>query len=112
MLRQLAGQQESHGSLHLPGGDRRSLVVVGETRGFRGDTLEDIVHERVHDRHRLAGDTGVGMHLLEHLVDVNGVTLLPLVLLLFLVGFGDVLLGLAGLLGSLTARLWWHLDVY
>lgn len=49
VLGELTGQQEPHGGLHLPGGDRRTLVVVGETRRFRGDTLEDVVHERVHD---------------------------------------------------------------
>jgi hypothetical protein len=29
------------------------------------------VDERVHDGHRLGGDTGIGVHLLEHLVDVD-----------------------------------------
>lgn len=48
------------------------------------------------------------MDLLQHLVDVDGVALLPLVLLLFLVRLGDVLLGFAGLLGGLAASLGWH----
>lgn len=108
MLRQLAGEQEPHGGLHLPGRDRGPLVVVGQTGRLGGDALEDVVHERVHDRHRLTGDTGVGMDLLEHFVDVDGVALLPLVLLLFLIGLGDVLLGLARLLRCLSASLGWH----
>ena len=40
------------------------------TEDANGDLLEDVVDERVHDGHRLGGDTGVRVHLLEHLVDV------------------------------------------
>lgn len=110
MLGELTGQQEPHGGLHLPGGDGGTLVVVRQAGSLRGDAFEDVVHERVHDRHGLAGDTGVGVHLLQHLVDVDGVALLPLVLLLFLVRLGDVLLGLAGFLGGLSASLGWHVE--
>ena len=42
------------------------------------NTLEDIVDERIHDAHSLAGDTSVGMDLLQDLVDVDGVTLTSL----------------------------------
>lgn len=108
VLGELTGQQEPDRGLDLPGGDGRSLVVVGETRGFGGDAFEDVVHERVHDRHGLAGDTGVGVDLLQHLVDVDGVALLPLMLLLLLVGLRDVLLGLARFLGGLTTGLGRH----
>lgn len=108
VLGELAGQQESDRRLHLPGRDRGTLVVMRQTRSLGGDALEYVVHERVHDRHRLAGDTGVGVDLFQHLVNVDGVALLPLVLLLFLICFGDVLLGLAGLLGRLTAGLGRH----
>jgi hypothetical protein len=31
-----------------------------------GDTLKDIVYERVEDCHGFVGDTGIRMHLLEH----------------------------------------------
>ena len=41
------------------------------------------------------------MDLLQHLVDVDGVGFLPLLLFL-LVALGDVLAGLASLLGSLS----------
>ena len=50
------------------------------------------------------------MNLLQHLVDVDGVGLLPLTLAL-LVSLGDVLLGLAGLLGGLSAGLGRHVGV-
>ena len=42
-----------------------------QARRFAGDPFEDVVHERVHDAHGLAGDASVGMHLLQHLVDVD-----------------------------------------
>ena len=41
---------------------------VGGTRtgGFCSDALENVVHERVEDSHRLVRDTRIRMHLLEH----------------------------------------------
>ena len=53
VLSQLTGEKQSHGSLDLPRGDGASLVVVSKTASFSGDTLKDVVHERVHDRHGL-----------------------------------------------------------
>jgi hypothetical protein len=102
VLGEFTGEEKTYGGLNLPRGDRGPLVVVGETRGLCGDALENVVHERVHDRHRLAGDASVGVDLLEDLVDVDSVALLP-ALLLLLVSLGDVLLGFAGLLGGLAA---------
>ena len=110
MLGQLSGQQESHRSLDLPGRDGRPLVVVGQTGRLGGDALEDVVDEAVHDRHGLAGHTGVGVDLLQDLVDVDGVRLLPAALLL-LVALGDVLLGLAGLLHRFTAGFRGHVGL-
>ena len=77
MLSELAGQQQTDGGLDLAARDRRALVVVSETGGLGGDTLEDVVHERIHDAHRLARDTGIGVHLLQNLVDVDSVALPP-----------------------------------
>ena len=77
MLSELAGQQETDGGLDLAASDRRTLVVVSETGRLGGDALEDIVDERIHDAHRLARDTGVGVNLLQHLVDVDSVALPP-----------------------------------
>ena len=67
------------------------LRVGGELACFTGKALEDVVDERVHDRHTLLGDASVRVHLLEHLVDVRGVRL-------------DALLG-ALLAGRLLRRL-------
>ena len=101
VLGQLTGEEQTDGSLDLPGGDGGPLVVVGETAGLSGDPLEDVVHEGVHDGHGLAGDTSVGVDLLEDLVDVDAVGFLPPALLL-LISLGDRLLGLSGLLGGLS----------
>lgn len=107
MLGELTRQEQTDGGLNLPGGDRRTLVVVRQTRGLGSDALEDVVNERVHDAHRLGRDAGVGVHLLEHLVDVDSVGFLPLLPAL-LISLGDVLLGLTGLLRGLSTRLGRH----
>ena len=106
---QFTGQKETHGGLDLAARDGRPLVVVGQTRRLSSDALKDVVDERVHDGHGLARDASVGMDLLQHFVDVDGVTFLPLALLL-LVALGDVLLGLARLLRCFAANLWRHFD--
>src|SRR6185437_12641517 len=107
VLGELTRQEEPDGSLHLSAGDRGALVVVSQTRSFSGDALEDVVDKAVHDAHGLAGDARIGMHLLQHFVDVNGIALLPPALLL-LVGFGDVLLCLSGFLGGFSTGLGRH----
>ena len=122
MLGQLARQQKPYSSLYLPRSDGRPrstrghynltavflpLVVVSELACLSSNTLEQVVDERVHDAHGLGGDTGVRVHLLENLVDVDGVGLLPLSLLLLLVSLGDGL-SLARLGSSLSGGLGWH----
>ena len=49
------------------------LVVRCQFPGFGGDPFEDIVNERIHDRHTLLGDTGIGMDLFQDLVNVRRV---------------------------------------
>ena len=110
MLGQLSGQQEPDGGLDLPGGDGGPLVVVGELAGLSGNALEQVVDKRVHDAHGLGGDTGIGGHLLEDLVDVDGIGLLPLAFPLLLVTFGDGLGDLARFDRSLSGGLRWHAD--
>ena len=78
MFGQFTGKKEPDGSLDLPGGDGGPLVVVGQFGSLGGDTLKEIIDEGVHDAHGLGGDTGVGVDLLQHLVDVDGVGLLTL----------------------------------
>ena len=80
-----------------------ALVVVGQTTGFACDAFEDIVDERVHDGHGLGGDTGVGVDLLEHTVDVDGVGFLSgLPALLSISRLAADLLRLDGFLGSFS----------
>jgi hypothetical protein len=110
VLGQLTGQQQTHGSLNFSASDRRTFVVVCQTGSFSGDTFEDVVHETVHYAHSLTRDTGVGMDLFQHLVDVDGIALLPPALLFF-VALGNVLLSFPGLLGCLTTCLRRHFSI-
>ena len=107
VLGQFTGQQKPDGGLDLPGGDGGPLVVMGQTGSLSSDTFEDIVDEGVHDAHGLGGDTSVGVNLLQHLVDVDGVGFFPFLGPLLVV-LGDVLGGLAGLLGSLSGGFGGH----
>ena len=72
MLGELTWEEESDGGLDLTGGESVFLVVSDESGGLSGDLLEDIVDERVHDAHGSLGDAGLGVHLLEDTVDVDG----------------------------------------
>ena len=110
VLGELTREHEAHSGLDLAGGDGGLLVVAGQLGGLAGDLLEQVINERVHDRHSLGGDTGVGVHLLEHLVDVDLVGLHLLGLALALLGtnsatldrlLSDSLLGDGLLLGGL-----------
>ena len=67
---------QSYSGLDFAASDGVFLVVVSQAGGLGGDALKQVVHEGVHDAHGLAGDTGVGVNLLQHLVDVDGVALL------------------------------------
>nr|GMC50091.1 hypothetical protein Iba_chr01bCG13780 [Ipomoea batatas] len=71
VLGKLSREDKSHGGLNLTGSDGRLLVVPSQTRSLLGELLEDVVDEAVHDAHGLAGDTDVGMNLLQHLEDVD-----------------------------------------
>ena len=100
VLGKLSGEDEADGSLNLTGREGGFLVVAGELAGFKGHLFEDVVDERVHDGHATLGDAGVGVHLLQHLVDVGGVALGALLL---------AASGLAGFLGSFRGFLGWSL---
>ena len=106
---QFSGEEEPDSSLDLPGSDGGPLVVVGQFGSLGSDTLEEIIDERVHDAHGLGGDTGIGVHLLQHLVDVDGIRFLTLVLA-FLSVLSNGLGGLAGFLGSLSRGFGGHVD--
>ena len=78
MLSQFTRQQQSDSSLDLSGADSRPLVVRSQSRSFRSNSFKDIVDERVHDRHSLGRDTGVGVDLFQDFVDVDGEGFFPL----------------------------------
>ena len=82
---QFTRQQESHSGLDFPRGDGTPLIVVSKSRRFGSDSLEDVVHEGIHDGHGLARDTSVGVDLLQDFVDVDSEGFLPALLPLFLV---------------------------
>ena len=108
MLAQFSGQVEADGGLDLPAGDGVLLVVVSQAGSLAGDTLEDVVHEGVHDAHGLAGDASVGVDLLQDLVDVDGVALLAGLPLGLLVSAGLGLDGGGLLLALLGSDFAWH----
>ena len=110
VLGQLAWQEKANRCLHFAARDGGAAVVVGELGGLVGDALEDVVDERVHDAHGLARDARVGVHLLQHLVDVDGVGLLSSALSL---AFALRSLGwLHGLLRSLRWCLCWWCHIF
>ena len=76
MLGKFTGKEKTNSSLDLATRDSRLLVVVSKLGGLGGNLLEDVVHEGVHDAHGFAGDTSLGVDLLQNLVDVHGVSLL------------------------------------
>ena len=107
VLGKFTGQVQPHGSLDLSAGDGVLPVVVGQTRGLCGNPLKDVVHEGVHDAHGLAGDASVRVHLLQDLVDVDGVALLSGLPLLLC--FSTLGLQRGSLLSLLACHFAWHL---
>ena len=100
MLGEFAREEETHCRLDLSARDGVALVVACKTPGLGRKTLEDVVHERVHDAHGLLGDAGVGVHLAQHLVDEAGVARVARLLLLLVCGGLLLCLCLCGLLGD------------
>jgi len=81
VLSEFTGEHKTNGSLDLSRRQSGFLVVSGKLSSFSRNALEDIVDERVHDGHSLLRDTGVGVDLLQYLVDVSGVGFDTLLLL-------------------------------
>ena len=67
VLGQFSGEEQTDSGLDLSGGDGASSVVMRQPACLSGDTLEDVIHEGVHDGHSLAGYTSVWVNLLEDL---------------------------------------------
>ena len=99
---QFSRKKQTNSSLDFSAGDRVLLVVVSQTGGLGRHTLKDVVDERVHDAHGLAGDPSLGMDLLEHFVNVDGVALLARLSLLLLIASRGLGLG-GGLLLAFLA---------
>ena len=101
MLGQLAGQDQAHSGLDLTGGDSGLLGVASKLASLSGDLVKHVVDERVEDAHGLGGDAGVGVDLLQHLVQVDlvGLGLGSLALLLAIGALDSDLLGGLGDLG-------------
>jgi hypothetical protein len=73
VLGELTRKHETNGRLDFTRREGGLLVVCGKLASLSGDTLEDVVDEGVHDGHALLADAGVGVDLLEDLVDVGRV---------------------------------------
>ena len=73
---QFTSKEEPDGGLNLPRGDGGPLVAIGQLGSLSSDTLKQIINKGVHGAHSLGGDTGAGVDLLQHLIDVNGKGLL------------------------------------
>jgi len=101
MLGEFSGQHESDGSLNFSRRQCCLLVVGSQLSGFRGNSFEDIIDERVHDGHSLFGDPRVGVDLLEDLVNVRGVRFRSL----FGLSAAAGLFGRRGLLGGFASGL-------
>ena len=108
VLGQFSGQEQTNSCLDFSARDRRTTVVVSETGSLGSDAFEDVVDKAVHDAHGLRADASVWVHLLEDLVDVDGVGLSSSPLLLLVASTGGF--GLRrGLLRSLRCcSLGWH----
>ena len=110
MLGQFTGQEKTYSSLDLSAGDGGTSVVVSQTGSLSSNTLEDVIHKRVHDGHSLAGDTCVRVNLLHHFVDVDSIALPPPPVALLVPTTCS--LGLAGgLLCSFGCWFRWHVVV-
>ena len=103
MLGQLTGEDEFDGSLNFAGAHGVSLVVSDKASSFRGESIERVRDEGVHDGHGLLGDSGFGVDLFQHLVDVDAV------------GFdsfsGSLLLNSLDVLGSGSGLFGWHFEL-
>ncbi|EKU20529.1 histone H2B, partial [Nannochloropsis gaditana CCMP526] len=75
VLGQLTGQRQADSRLDLAGGEGGLLGVTSQLASLRGEAVENVTDEGVQDGNTTLGDTSVGMHLLEHLVDVGAIAL-------------------------------------
>ena len=96
MLGELTRKKQTNCGLDLSGRQSCLLGVSRELGGLESETLEDVVDEGVHDGHASLADAGLGMDLLQHLVDVRRVGLNALLVRLC----AGLLRGLGGFLSD------------
>eukprot|EP00514_Thraustochytrium_sp_LLF1b_P010276 CAMPEP_0184549250 /NCGR_PEP_ID=MMETSP0199_2-20130426/8639_1 /TAXON_ID=1112570 /ORGANISM="Thraustochytrium sp., Strain LLF1b" /LENGTH=100 /DNA_ID=CAMNT_0026943959 /DNA_START=68 /DNA_END=366 /DNA_ORIENTATION=- len=75
VLCELTRENQAYSGLYLTRREGRLLVVLAKLASLGRQAVEDVADERVHDAHRLLGDTDLGVNLLEHTVDVGRVRL-------------------------------------
>ena len=75
---QLTWKQKPDSGLNFSRADGASLVVLGQSAGFSGNSFENVVDKAVHDRHGFGADAGVWVDLFQDLVDVDGEAFLSL----------------------------------
>ena len=68
---ELSGEDELDSRLDLSGRKSSSLVESDQLGALSGDSVEGVMDEGVDDVHGFLGDADVGVHLLEHLVDID-----------------------------------------
>ena len=78
VLAELTGQGQADSGLHLAGAEGGLLVHAAKGGSLVAHTLEHVIDKGVHDVHGALGDGELGVHLLQHTVDVDGVGLGPL----------------------------------
>ena len=103
VLGQFTGEDEFDGSLDFAGAHGVSLVVSDESGSFGGESVERVRDERVHDSHGLLGDSGFGVDLLQHLVDIDAEGFNSL--------FGSLLFNSLDVLGGRGGLFGWHLNL-
>ena len=104
MFGEFSRKNQTHGRLHFSGGKCVSSRVAGESPSLGSNSLEDVVDERVHDAHGGLGDSSLGVHLSQDLVDVGGIRLGPLALPHLLGLVSTFLRSFGRRLGSLRCR--------
>ena len=96
VLGEFTREEKSDGGLDFATAKSALLVVADELAGLKGNALEGVVDEGVHDAHAPLADSGVWVDLLEDTVDVKGEGFRSLLGLLggtSTVGFGWALSG-------------------
>lgn len=80
---------------------------MGQAGSLGGDSLEDVIDERIHDAHGLAGNSSVRVHLFQDFVDVDSVGFPPPPALLLVPSSLGLSLG-GSFLRTFRSNFGWH----